>query len=787
LSACEDRGVIRRALALLSLATTLAAVGASAAAPTGWPTWRGAATDVFRTGVYDHGEWIYTNGLRQARGANADGIERSQYYSAFHVAPNDPSHITDDLYNALTYDFFGSHRAAHNGDYQLPMDATKWPAGTADLAEVRMTVVGNQLFVRFLWNAMPRADAQIATLTFGGPQSAEQPWPHNAGLSGRYDVALTVWGSGATLGSAAVPVRVGDHVTEVRVPLALLPSGPWSLQGGSGLADPANPSQYWTVPAGEASQTQPGSGGLLSPTNVWDLLFAGDDPWSFDELSQSRQLTSGVTTSTATVDPAHLGSSYSSPKSVLHGTFSRLLHSAYGTKDGITQDTSGALGIGPPPDFQPPIPNPGFNVNYYYTGALQDYAMNVPPSYDGSRKTPLVLYLHGITGLPEEPFRNPTGLVPAIAAKGWLFASALGRGDWFYRGGTPGDADVLEVLADVKKRYNVDPDRVYLMGHSMGGYGTNNVAMHHPDLFAAVAPAEGTDSADLHANLRNTPWLEMTAEEDLDTQAKNAKALYASLSADGYDATLLDYQLKIHEYSSIYDTIPRLLAFFAAHKRQTDPAVVSWTRPVGQDNAKLGERYDGAWWLREVEPASGVTRPTITVERLARYHQTTDATKATRSDTMVDEQGPTMRSRAELFVTTPSSEYADYVPGTIAVRATGVRSAAATLADGDWTSEGGTRSLTIRSTTNAAMTLTLTGASGRAHRLVDGRDTGIITAGVRGFAVGLPAGIHVVQLIELTPPVDRPPLATTGTRGALPLLGLLLLVLAGLSARRLTR
>ncbi len=69
----------------------------------------------------------------------------------------------------------------------------------------------------------------------------------------------------------------------------------------------------------------------------------------------------------------------------------------------------------------------------------------------------------------------------------------------------------------MSRRYRVDPDRIYLMGHSMGGYGTNNLATHHPDLFAAVAPAEGTDSADLHANLRNTPWFEMTAEEDLDT------------------------------------------------------------------------------------------------------------------------------------------------------------------------------------------------------------------------------------------------------------------------------
>ncbi|MDQ1689637.1 MAG: hypothetical protein QOK42_2612 [Frankiaceae bacterium] len=786
--------MIRRLLigATLLLTGPVAAVGAHGTAPVSWPTWSGVPTDTFRTGHYSNGEWVYTNGLRQARGANADALERTDYYSAFHVAPNDPTHITDDLYNALTYDFFGSHRAAHNGDYQLPMDDASWPAGTADLAEVRLKVVGPDLYVRFLWNAMPRSDAQVAVLTFGDPQSDEQPWPHGANLTGRYVAALTVWGTGADLtvpdsGGSTVTnmaAHADNHVTEARVPLSALPPRPWVLQGGAGLSDPSSPNTFWTVPLGEASDQQPGSGGPIAPTNVWDLLFATDDPWSFDELSQSRQLTAGTVAASESVDPALLASAYSSPASLQQGTFSRLLHSQWGKKDGITQDTSGALGTGPPPDFQPPIPNPGFNVNYYYDGSLQDYAMHVPASYDGTRKTPLVLYLHGFTGLPEEPFRNPTGLVPAVDAKGWLFASALGRGDWFYRGGTPGDADVLEVLADVKRRYNVDPDRVYLMGHSMGGYGTNNVAMHHPDLFAAVAPAEGTDSSDLHANLRNTPWLEMTAEEDLDFQAKNAKALYSLLAADGYDATLLDYQLKIHEYSSIYDTIPRLLAFFAAHKRPADPAVVSWTRPVGQDNPKLGERYDGAWWLRDVEPAPGVTRPTITVERMAVYHPTTDAAKATHSDTMVDEQGPTMRSRGELFVTTPASEYADYLAGTITVRTTGVSSASARLGRGDW--DAGSyvdprRRLTIRSTTSTVLALTLPGTTGRAHRLVDGRDTGVISAGARGFVVALPQGTHVVQLVEVPTaprPVDSPGLPTTGSPAALPLAGLLLLLLA---------
>ncbi len=207
--------------------------------------------------------------------------------------------ITFDLYNALTYDFFGAHRAAHNGDHQLPGNL---PDGTGEVAEVRLAVDGNDLLVRLLWNSFPLTTAQVATLTFGSASDPVTPWPRNARLSGHWSAALTLSGIGGSLtrGGSTVPVRTSatGHVVEARVPLAELPAGPWRLQGGSGLGGDADLTggtgvAYRDVPAGEASATEPGSGGPTSPTNVWGLLFAGDTPWSFDELSQSRQLSRG--------------------------------------------------------------------------------------------------------------------------------------------------------------------------------------------------------------------------------------------------------------------------------------------------------------------------------------------------------------------------------------------------------------------------------------------------------------------------------------------------------------
>jgi predicted esterase len=50
------------------------------------------------------------------------------------------------------------------------------------------------------------------------------------------------------------------------------------------------------------------------------------------------------------------------------------------------------------------------------------------------------------------------------------------------------EKDVMNVLALVREEFNVDDNRIYLMGHSMGGAGTLHLAVKYPDIWAAVGP-----------------------------------------------------------------------------------------------------------------------------------------------------------------------------------------------------------------------------------------------------------------------------------------------------------
>lgn len=136
-------------------------------------------------------------------------------------------------------------------------------------------------------------------------------------------------------------------------------------------------------------------------------------------------------------------------------------------------------------------------------GTLQPYALYVPRNYRPGRPGgwPLVVALHGafsdhrhnlrrVFGLDNRPGENDAEAsrnelpLPDVPA---LVVSPYGRGELMGYDGLGGD-DVMRVIADVRRAYDVDPNRISLTGLSMGGGGTWEIGLRHPELFAALAP-----------------------------------------------------------------------------------------------------------------------------------------------------------------------------------------------------------------------------------------------------------------------------------------------------------
>ncbi len=64
-----------------------------------------------------------------------------------------------------------------------------------------------------------------------------------------------------------------------------------------------------------------------------------------------------------------------------------------------------------------------------------------------------------------------------------------------------GERFALTLIEIAKVQYQVDPDRVYCMGFSMGGSGSWFLAGRHPDLFAGASPCAGVLMADPKSQL----------------------------------------------------------------------------------------------------------------------------------------------------------------------------------------------------------------------------------------------------------------------------------------------
>ena len=81
---------------------------------------------------------------------------------------------------------------------------------------------------------------------------------------------------------------------------------------------------------------------------------------------------------------------------------------------------------------------------------------------------------------------NPTAALPGVGRQGPPRGALNGAND------PPNvrelsEKETLEVVELVRKEFNVDDNRTYLMGHSMGGAGTYYLAVKYPERWAAIA------------------------------------------------------------------------------------------------------------------------------------------------------------------------------------------------------------------------------------------------------------------------------------------------------------
>lgn len=193
---------------------------------------------------------------------------------------------------------------------------------------------------------------------------------------------------------------------------------------------------------------------------------------------------------------------------------------------------------------QPRIKRPGNRgtgvskevVEQYKAGRFEGlpYRFLTPNDYDPVKRYPLILSLHGAGGVGDDNLSNlrhwnaifvdpawcekyPCFVVAPQSPSSWTITGEqipelddekIGGYSEFWREqikrrqerstlwivdpNRKGSLSVaIELVEKLVKEYSIDPDRIYVLGHSMGGFGSWNAIWARPDLFAAAIPTAG--------------------------------------------------------------------------------------------------------------------------------------------------------------------------------------------------------------------------------------------------------------------------------------------------------
>jgi pimeloyl-ACP methyl ester carboxylesterase len=198
---------------------------------------------------------------------------------------------------------------------------------------------------------------------------------------------------------------------------------------------------------------------------------------------------------------------------------------------------------------------------------LQPYRLLIPKGYDGTKPMPLVVALHGMGGDENSMFDGyKDGVLKREAEReGFLVVCPKGRDTAsMYRGSA--EQDVLDVIAEVERDYKVDLDRVYLMGHSMGGYGTWSIAMDHPDMFAALGPISGGGNPAGMVKLRSIPEYVVHGDNDKTVPVTQSRTMVEAGKKAGANITYVEIPGGSHVDVAAPQFGP-MLEFFARQSR----------------------------------------------------------------------------------------------------------------------------------------------------------------------------------------------------------------------------
>jgi len=256
---------------------------------------------------------------------------------------------------------------------------------------------------------------------------------------------------------------------------------------------------------------------------------------------------------------------------------------------------------GPPPGDGPPrmpmtLPaDPRTQERTYTfapTGEEMKYTLFVSSKVKPDVPAPLIVALHGMGG--DSRFIARERLIDLAEEGGYVVVAPMGYNTvgWYgspvivMGGGAPNPAnltelselDVMTVTQIARSTFNIDPQRMYLMGHSMGGAGTLFLGQKHAEYWAAIAaiaPAAfmmQPTQKEILAPLKAANIPVMITEGSIDNVVPPESVRTWAAAASELDMAHEYLEIEGMDHGTIIGaSMPDIFRFFAEHKRTLPP------------------------------------------------------------------------------------------------------------------------------------------------------------------------------------------------------------------------
>lgn len=235
------------------------------------------------------------------------------------------------------------------------------------------------------------------------------------------------------------------------------------------------------------------------------------------------------------------------------------------------------------------------------------YILDVPSTAKRGQPTGVFISLHGggqgvgdaaqIQGLFGTPGKGLINVYPTVIEK--TESAWTDEKEEHY---------VLAILEDLKRTYTIDTNRVYLAGHSMGGYGTWSIGARYADMFASISAMAGgiwmfdggkpkaSLAAGILPNLKNLPIWFYNSEDD--KQADPASAFEAAIELEALKKQYGAFDFVAKHYTDIGHGTPKdgldpIWKWMLAKKRDPLPKRVLWDQSRGWKRHFYWLRCDG--------------------------------------------------------------------------------------------------------------------------------------------------------------------------------------------------